>query len=192
LPHRRRPPRRPRRTSDMRTRSAGRTDRRTVRGIEGGAARWTCRFCGGRHRGLRRAVHAEDRGQAPAKDRLSTQACVGRSPRTNVRGTRPPRRSTRPDSRPGTQRRRLSFRRPSTSRPIDAPRSKWVALPSFLRDNDALHARSLPGDVLLEVAKVARSDVEVHDGGLLVQVDNRFARLPFHRNPCTTHPLGVP
>src|SRR3972149_1860022 len=126
------------------------------------------------------------------ESRPSPRGRGGRVPPPTVGGTRPPRRSTRPDSRPGTQRRRLSFRRPSTSRPIDAPRSKWVALPSFLRDNDALHARSLPGAVLLEVAKVARSDVEVHDGGLLVQVDNRFARLPFHRNPCTTHPLGVP
>src|SRR5436190_23363306 len=50
------------------------------------------------------------------------------------------------------------------------------------RDDDALDARGLAVGVALQVADISRTDVEVDDGGFLVQVDNRLSGLPLHRN----------
>src|SRR5437016_5820054 len=48
------------------------------------------------------------------------------------------------------------------------------------RDHDALDTWNVFGRVLLEVAHVAGTNVEVDDRGLLVQINNRFPGLPSH------------
>src|SRR2546425_3571933 len=57
------------------------------------------------------------------------------------------------------------------------------ALGGLSRNHDALHARGCLGGILFEIREVTGADVEVNDGGFLLQVDDRLAGLPLHGMP---------
>src|SRR2546428_10827628 len=53
-------------------------------------------------------------------------------------------------------------------------------LGALSRNHDALRARGCFGGILLEIREVTGANVEVNDGGFLLQVDDWLAGLPLH------------